>query len=193
MESENNVCTVYFPPFDYDLGLDRLYRVWRGMLNRCFNPHTKMYYRYGGRGITMCDEWRLDFFKFKEWAMATGYDYDAPRGQCTIDRIDNDGNYCPENCRWVTMAENARNRSRSGPIPKEKKPKEKKRKGPAPKLWEINGVSKTLKEWCIDYDMNYCTVANRLNRGMPLVEALTASTENPYRYRYCWRKKKATR
>lgn len=86
----------------------RLYIVWVGMRQRCENKNKSNYKYYGGRGIKVCDEWR-DFNNFREWAMSTGYDPDAKRGIYTIERIDVDGNYCPENCTWVTIAEQQKN------------------------------------------------------------------------------------
>lgn len=87
----------------------RLYGVWAGMLRRTRDPKDKRYKDYGGRGISVCDEW-ADFGVFRDWALANGYDEKAPYGQCTIDRIDVDGNYEPDNRRWATLLEQARNK-----------------------------------------------------------------------------------
>jgi hypothetical protein len=84
----------------------RMYRIWSDMKGRCNNPNRAKYARYGGRGITVCDEWMSDFQAFYDWAIKNGY-----REDLTIDRIDNDGNYCPDNCRWITMMEQASNKS----------------------------------------------------------------------------------
>lgn len=83
----------------------RLYRIWCGMKKRCYNPKHKNYNSYGGRGISVCDEWLNNFSLFCEWAMEHGY-----TDILTIDRIDVNGNYEPCNCRWVTWAEQARNK-----------------------------------------------------------------------------------
>lgn len=80
----------------------RLYRIYTGMKDRCTNTNSKYWKRYGGRGISICQAWLDDFATFRDWAMANGY---APG--LTIDRIDNDGGYCPENCQWLTLLENA--------------------------------------------------------------------------------------
>ena len=83
----------------------RLYNIWHGMKERCLTVTNKDYPNWGGRGITICEEWRNDFAAFREWSLANGYDE-----HLTIDRVDNDGNYEPGNCRWVTLQEQAQNR-----------------------------------------------------------------------------------
>ena len=97
----------------------RLYKIYQGMKTRCYNPNGEAYSLYGGRGITVCDEWLGDngFIAFKDWAYANGY-YDQPentprKDRLTIDRVDNDGPYAPWNCRWVTAFNQNNNRSTS--------------------------------------------------------------------------------
>lgn len=89
---------------------NRLYSVWCTMKARCTNPNNEKYAIYGGRGISVCNEWMHDFPAFSEWAVSAGYDFDASYGECTLDRIDVNGNYEPDNCRWVDAKTQATNK-----------------------------------------------------------------------------------
>lgn len=100
----------------------KLYRIWAGMKTRCTNPNSKSYPDYGGRSIAIYSDWG-DFENFHKWATANGYE-----DGLEIDRIDNDGDYTPDNCRWVSKRHNANNRRTSKTIP-------------------VCGISKTQAEW----------------------------------------------
>lgn len=119
----------------------RLYNIWSGIKKRCLNERDASYDRYGGRGITVCDEWKNSFEAFHDWALSHGYADDL-----TIDRIDNSGDYCPENCRWATTETQCRNR-RSNIIIK------------------IGNSSRTLKEWCEIFDVDYQNANARYHRN----------------------------
>lgn len=91
--------------YKHGLCKSRLYRTWTHMIGRCYNATDAAYDNYGGRGIVMCNEWKNSFCSFYDWALENGYN-----DSLTIDRIDVDGNYCPENCRWVDQKTQQNNR-----------------------------------------------------------------------------------
>lgn len=125
---------------------DRLYKVYVLMCQRCYYDKYKFFHRYGGRGITVCEEWLNSYDKFKEWALANGYDYTAPKGRCTLDRIDNDANYEPNNCRWVTIKEQLNNNSQNVFI-------------------KANGKNLTLQQWAEMLGTTHATLRSRYRRG----------------------------
>lgn len=128
----------------------KLYSKYAGILRRCYNKNEKCYKNYGGRGISVCDEWLSSFVSFYEWAINNGY-----QEGLSIDRIDNNGDYCPENCRWVDNKTQANNRRSN-------------------RLYTMNGETKNLSQWCKQYGMEYTVVRNRIvKHGWPFEEAIT--------------------
>lgn len=89
----------------HQLSRERVYKIWKGIIGRCYNKNEKDYARYGGRGITVCDEWRNDVAAFKDWALASGYD-----DGLTIERINVNKGYSPDNCTWIPRGMQAYNR-----------------------------------------------------------------------------------
>lgn len=128
----------------------RLYKVWSVIKDRCLNSNNKAYQRYGGRGISICQEW-LDFEHFRDWAYSNGYDENAPRGKCTLDRIDNDGNYEPSNCMWATMKEQRLNQS-------------------CTKLHEYKGKRMVASDWAKELNIPYEKIRIALNKENKTIE-----------------------
>lgn len=138
----------------------RIYHVWINMLDRCNNPKNSNYHNYGGRGISVCEEW-IKPETFIEWAYANSYDENAPRGEYTIDRIDVNGNYEPSNCRWITIVEQNKNKRPGSEW--------KKRNG----SFEYNGKMYLLVELCKMFNTSEAALKYRMDvLGMTLEEAL---------------------
>jgi hypothetical protein len=134
---------------------ERIYSEWNSMRSRC----SKTYHghkNYFDKGIAVCDEWKKDFEPFYKWSIENGYNDDL-----TIDRIDNNKNYSPDNCRWVTMKEQQNNRTNNVNI-------------------EYNGKVQTLKQWCEELGLNYGMVKARRQRGIKVPELFKPKHKNQY-------------
>lgn len=123
----------------HGMSCSRLYTIWSLMKARCSNKNRPEYKYYGGRGIRVCDEWQ-EFEPFSKWALDNGY-----TNKLTIDRIDNNGNYCPNNCRWITQKEQSSNTRRNRYI-------------------TYNGKTKTLTQWGNECGLSYNTLQRRIDR-----------------------------
>lgn len=143
----------------HGLSKDRAYWVWTKIKARCYNPNSREYKNYGGRGIKMCDEW-LDPENFIKWAYANGYDKDAPKGQCTLDRIEVDGDYEPSNCRFITNQEQQNNKRTCNYI-------------------EYNGETHSVADWARILNVPYPSLQGALiRRGKSIEEFLSDYTPN---------------
>lgn len=131
-----------------------LYTIWQGMKQRCNDPNYHSFSQYGGRGIKLCDEWNNSFDSFAVWADSHGY-----RRGLTIDRVDVDGSYCPENCRFATPKEQANNRRNTAYI-------------------TYNGETKPLAIWCDELGVRLSPVRKRLQYGWSIERAF----ETPIRH-----------
>lgn len=130
-----------------------LYRIWQHMRRRCTTPTNQNYARYGGRGITICAEWD-DYESFRDWAKANGY-----KPNLTLDRIDNDGPYSPDNCRWADRRVQAQNRS-------------------TVRLVTYQGKEQTLPEWAEEYGLTANALRNRLRHGWSMKRALATPLQD---------------
>lgn len=138
----------------------KLYGVWHRMVDRCYYTKGDNYKYYGGRGIRVCDEWlpkNNGVVNFYNWAINNGY-----KKGLTIERIDVNGNYCPENCKWITQAEQMLNTRNSHKI-------------------TIDGKTKSLKEWCEIYDIFPATYYQRKKKGLTDEEAFTKKKRTRYK------------
>lgn len=131
----------------------RLHSIWANMIQRCTNIKASGYLDYGGRGITVCDVWRNDFKEFYDWALVNGYD-----DTMTIDRIDVNGNYCPDNCRWTTKLKQANNKRNN-------------------RMLTFGGSTHTLAEWSDITGIKQATLFARLKKGWTIERALTTPTK----------------
>ena len=127
----------------------RLYHIWTSMKQRCANQNAINFEYYGGKGISVCDEWKNDFKSFYEWAMANGYSDDL-----TIERINNNQNYCPENCRWATNKEQQNHTSYNS-------------------LYTYNGETHSVMQWAEKVGISANMLYKRLHRGWDIARALT--------------------
>lgn len=131
---------------------ERLYWVWWNIVKRCEREYDKDYKYYGGRGIKLCKEWH-DFKTFRKWAYENGYDPNAPYSKCTIDRIDTEKGYCPENCKFVDMREQVRHTRRNH-------------------LITHDGKTMCLKDWADYLGACYNTIRYRYSHGWTDEEVL---------------------
>ncbi|MGB4824013.1 MAG: hypothetical protein WBP82_03780 [Leuconostoc mesenteroides] len=139
----------------------RIHNIWRGIKMRCYNPNVKSYEHYGGRGIKMSEEWRTSFLSFYKWAIENGYN-----DELTIDRINVNGDYCSENCRWQTWKQQENNRSNNDMI-------------------TFDGKTMTQAQWAEYIGIDKRLLNARLVRcGWTVEKALTTPVRKhrPYRY-----------
>lgn len=133
----------HMPHHTHNMSNTPLYSVWRGMRTRCNLSSSRVYKDYGGRGIRVCDEWEQSFEVFAKWALSSGYCEGL-----TIDRIDVNGNYSPDNCRWITQREQVWNQRRT-------------------RFLTYQGITMSLGQWAKTTGMALSLVSSRFNRGWP--------------------------
>lgn len=130
----------------------KLYAVWCSMKARCFRSTATHYEYYGGRGITVCDEWASSYEAFRDWAYANGY-YENDNRECTIDRIDVNGNYCPDNCRWIADVAQANNRRSN-------------------RVYTYNNETHNVTEWAHIIGIDPKTLFSRIYSGVDFEKAI---------------------
>lgn len=142
--------------FKHGLRSSPIYSSWHSMKQRCLNPNAQSYHYYGGRGITIFDEWKDDFMNFYNWAIENGY----TEGM-TIERIDVNGNYEPDNCTWIPQSEQSNNTRRNKPV-------------------AFNGKTKNVTEWSKELGFNRGMLRKRLSSGWSIERALTTPVQTKY-------------
>lgn len=133
---------------EHGMSDSRIYSIWLDMNRRCADENRERFKDYGGKGIEVCNSWKNSFKSFKDWALANGYSEEL-----TIDRIDNNGDYEPDNCKWSTYKEQNNNRGYH-------------------RFVEINGVVKNVTQWCEELGMDKHLVRSRIHKGWSEEEAL---------------------
>ena len=133
----------------HGLSRSRIYYEWRSMKDRCARENNKQYADYGGRGITVCQEWQDSFEAFRDWAITNGY-----QDNLTIDRIDVNGNYDPSNCRWVTNREQQNNKRNNH-------------------LLSYNGKEQTIAKWAEETGLDWMVIYDRIRHGWTVERTLT--------------------
>jgi hypothetical protein len=176
---------------------DRLYAVWGSMCRRCNNPNHVSFPYYGGKGVKVCEEW-LSYDNFYEWAYENGYNPTAPRGECTLDRIKPNKSYSPDNCRWVTMKEQSRNKSNNIFVDKDTLLTDYAKANGFTNLHTLRTKLKnegrltrkrsrrmcdgmTLKEISCRYSIPFVTVDDRWKRGKRTLRELTEPVKTQYK------------
>ena len=132
----------------------RLFRIWSHIKDRCDNPNNDAYKNYCKIGVTICNEWKNDFMSFYNWAMSNGY-----KDNLTIDRIENNGNYQPNNCRWITIKQQHRNTRRNI-------------------FLNYNGENRCVSEWSEILGINETTLRSRLRKGWSIDRALSEKVKS---------------
>lgn len=138
----------------------RLYNIWSNMKQRCINPKGTMFEYYGGRGIAVCPDWLNSFSSFQNWALSSGY-----TDELTLDRLDNDGDYCPENCHWIPMFEQAKNRRNIHNL-------------------TFNGKTMSVTEWGDVTGFGYHVIKDRLRHGWSVERTLTEPIAHKFGVRH---------
>lgn len=160
-------CLLHKKKYDNEMGIKikRLQHIYYQMKQRCYDKNNPLYKHYGKRNITICEEWLKDINNFHNWALNNGYD-----NNLTIERINVNGNYEPNNCKWITKTQQGYNKTNTV-------------------SYTLDGETKCLSEWCKLYNIDYHIVYRRLKRGNSFKKALTKPIDKKYRNKLCKERK----